>query len=50
MNAYWKGIVLGLVVLSAPVMAQEKPAVWDLKSCINYARAFGKVGSHGKKV
>ena len=39
MNAYWKGIVLGLVVLSAPVMAQEKPAVWDLKSCINYARA-----------
>ena len=27
MNAYWKGIVLGLVVLSAPVMAQEKPAV-----------------------
>ena len=31
MNAYWKGIVLGLVVLSAPVMAQEKPAVWDLK-------------------
>lgn len=23
MNAYWKGIVLGLVVLSAPVMAQE---------------------------
>ena len=54
MNAYWKGIVLGLVVLSAPVMAQEKPAVWDLKSCINYARhiifRFGKVGSHGKKV
>ena len=42
MNAYWKGRVLGLVVLSAPVMAQEKPAVWDLK--------FGKVGSHGKKV
>lgn len=24
MNAYWKGIVLGLVVLSAPVMASGK--------------------------
>lgn len=40
MNNYWKGIVAGLLLLIViTVEAQEKPAVWDLRSCISYARS-----------
>lgn len=38
MNKYWKALTWGFVLLSSSVMAQEKPAVWDLKACIDYAR------------
>lgn len=31
-------IAILLMVLAAPAWAQEKPAEWDLKSCIEYAR------------
>lgn len=40
MNNYWKGIAAGLLLLIVvTVEAQEKPAVWDLRSCISYARS-----------
>lgn len=38
MNAYWKGIAIGLLLFTSPARAQEKPVTRDLKSCIEYAR------------
>lgn len=40
MNHYWKGLVAGLLLsVTISVEAQEKVAVWDLKSCLSYARS-----------
>lgn len=39
MNIGLKWITGGLLLLSAPAWAQEKPVKWDLRSCIEYARA-----------
>ena len=33
-----KWIAAGLILMSLPLAAQEKPEVWNLKSCIDYAR------------
>lgn len=38
MNGYRKSIAIGLVLFATTAWAQEKPAQWDLKSCIEYAR------------
>lgn len=39
MNGYRKSIAIGLVLFATTAWAQEKPAQWDLKSCIEYARS-----------
>ncbi|MDE6451051.1 MAG: TolC family protein, partial [Odoribacter sp.] len=33
-----KWIAAGMLLMSLPLVAQEKPEVWNLKSCIDYAR------------
>lgn len=39
MNIGKKWVVAGLMLVAFPGWTQEKPAVWDLKSCIEYARS-----------
>lgn len=39
MNIGKKWMVAGLMLVAFPGWTQEKPAVWDLKSCIEYARS-----------
>lgn len=38
MNNFVKWITIVCLLFSLPVRGQEKPAEWDLKSCIGYAR------------
>lgn len=39
MNATWRWLVSGIMMFSSVVCAQEQPEVWDLRLCIEYARA-----------
>lgn len=39
MNIGKRWVIAGLLLVSLPGWTQEKPAIWDLKSCIEYARS-----------